>query len=288
MFKWFKWHDLVEPSKPSAVAAELISKTMDETLLETRELTSRIIKKLENRLEDREELLSNVFNTVKGILCLKDAEGRWKVLNAEGKRTFGLEGSEYKEKTNEEVALLSPRYSQGLINSTKTDEAAWKAGSSICFEDRIVDSFGTEKVYSISKTPIFDQDGNRKYLLAHLIDITEEVENTRHINALVKALDHASDSIVVLDSNFVVIYANKAYLEMCGRSLTEKSGRAPSFLTSLKIDVVNDLKTTGKVWSGEVSSVSKTGELVPGILTITPVLNGKPYPIYYIGVKRVT
>ena len=39
-------------------------------------------------------------------------------------------------------------------------------------------------------------------------------------------------------------------------------------------------------WAGEMINKTKTGEILNEMISITPVLNGKPYPIYYIAVNR--
>lgn len=296
MFNWFNWKRDYFTSKPvynmdnPSKAALALADSLESSIAETREVSTRLIRKLEQKLEDREDLLNNVFNTINGFLCLKDASGRWKLLNNFGKHLYGIEGIVYKEKLDSEIADISPRYRASLKQCTHTDNLAWEAGESIHIEERTIDSFGNELIFEVTKTPIFDDLGNRKYLLVHGINVTEEYENNKHITMLVKALDQASDAIVVTDYNHKIIYANSAYIGCSGYELKELIGKKVDFMSvvdeSIKINI-KDTITKGDIWQGPITNKHKDGTLIDGVLTITPVLNGKPYPIYYIGVKRL-
>jgi PAS domain S-box-containing protein len=291
MFNWFCWRgDLKDKVVKPSVASIKIEENLESSISETRAISNRIIRKLEAKLEDRETLLAEVFNTIDGFLCLKDAEGRWKLLNTFGKRLYGLEGIEYKEKIDAEIAEISPRYANSLRQCVHTDNLAWNAGETIQIEERSIDSFDKESIFEVTKTPIYDEDGNKKYLLIHGVNVTEEYENTKHITMLVKALDQASDSIIVTDNKHAIIYANKAYLSCTGYTLKEILGQKADFQPTndnIKINL-KDTIMKGEIWQGSVLNRHKDGSMVDGVLTITPVLNGKPYPIYYIGVKRLT
>lgn len=271
---------------------------LEEAVIDTTKISQRIIKKLEARvdeveeqLSEREQLLSEVFATIPDILCLKDGAGRWLLLNAYGKKTYGITGNSYKNKTDAEIAELSPRYATALTQCVKTDEEAWELGRPLQVEERTTDSFGLENVFDVTKTPVFRLDGTRDHLLVHGRNVTEEVQNTKHIRMLLTALNKASDAITVTDQDHIIIYANEAFIQNYGYELSEvidyPRKLVASGLTSKETyQIMHDTISRGEVWTGNMINKTKSGTLLHETVTITPVLNGKPYPIYYIGVNR--
>ena len=275
-----------------------INSKLEEVVLDTSSISKRIISKLEHRIEDieqelseREELLGHVFSGVSDVLLLKDGYGRWKLVNSYGKKVFGIEHNEYKNKTDLEMCDISPRFKEMFELCIKTDAQAWESGGPLEVEERSNDTFGREVVFDVVKTPVFNEDGSRKHLLVHGKNITEELENTKHIRMLMNALNKASDSITVTDHNHNTIYANEAFLDLYGYSLEEvlnkprklvASGQTPNETYIAMFEKI----TKALPWAGEMINKTKSGEILNELISITPVLNGKPYPIYYIAVNR--
>lgn len=306
MIKWIRDHltwsrsDAAGSVKPSDwEALNRISDQLANTVNETKDISTRIIAKLEDRitateakLSDREQLLGVVFDTIPDFLCLKDDAGEWKVLNAYGKTMFGLNRkSEYKGKTDHQIAEISEKYAQLIENSDETDAMAWDSGEPVNVEETFVDPDGNQYVFDVTKTPVFGPHGERKYLLVHGINITEYVKSTKHVGMLINALNHASDCIAVTDEHRIIIYANDSFCRTHGYELEEVLGQQMSFVGTDKtpIDTKRELSETissGRTWTGVVINRRKNGETFPENITISPILNGKPYPIYYIVVKR--
>jgi PAS domain S-box-containing protein len=275
-----------------------VNQQLSDAVLSTTDISQRIIKKLESKVDDlkhkvteREELLSQVFSTIDDVLLLKDGNGRWKVLNDYGKKFLGIVDREYKEKTDIEICTISPKYAEVCDMCVKSDEEAWELGVPLQVEEHSFNASGEEIIFDITKTPIFNEDGSRKHLLVHGKNVTEELNNTKHIRMLLTALNSASDSIMVTDHNHKIIYANDAFCAMHGYELIEiidnNSNMIASGFTSdatYKDMFASILKA--KIWSGEMVNQKKDGTLIKSLVTITPVLNGKPEPIYYIGLSR--
>lgn len=278
---------------------EKLNDQLTEAVVSTSDVSQRIIKKLESKVDylrrevtEREELLSDVFSTIPDFLCLKDGEGRWKLLNTYGKKLYGIEGTSYKEKTDEEIAKEYPLFADSLIGCVKTDNETWKAGKPLQFEEKSFDAFGREHIFDVVKTPVFNEDGSRKHILIHGKNVTEELENTKHIRMLLTALNKASDSITVTDHNHNIIYVNEAFCKTYGYTHADvmdkrrnivASGQTPKETYDEMYKAINK----AQVWSGIMINKTKSGDLLREIVTITPVLNGKTYPIYYIGVNRL-
>lgn len=277
---------------------DTLNSKLEETVLDTSNISQRIIKKLEaqvlhaeNELSEREELLGHVFSGVSDILILKDGAGRWKLLNSYGKKIFNITGTSYKNKTDAEMCELSPKYNLMHNTALKSDLETWNKKRPLQFEETCVDEAGDEIVFNILKTPVFEENGSRKHLLVHGKNITEELANTKHIRMLVNALNKASDSIIVTDHNHIIIYANEAFCDTYEYELNEVLDKSRNIVTSgltpeeTYLSMFNSI-TTAVPWSGEMTNKTKTGKILHEMVTITPVLNGKPYPIYYIAVNR--
>jgi len=272
--------------------SRMLTQTVEETTQISRKLALKL-ESLEDQLEDREELLDIMFRTIPDFLLLKDGNGRWKMLNSYGKKIYGITGREYKGKTDQEIAEgICPRYGDNLAQCLETDEEAWNNRRATEFEEVSFDSFGRRYIFDVIKTPIFNEDGSRKYLLVHGRSITEEVENNKHISRLIKALNHASDSIAVTDHEHKIIYANDAFCKTYGYTLQEiltqpmsmvSSEHTPAYMYEDMYKHIN----AGEFWSGVLENKTRDGSIIKEIVSITPVLNGKPYPVYYIGVKRL-
>lgn len=277
---------------------DTLNSKLHATVLDTSNISQRIIKKLEARvlyaeeeLSEREELLGHVFSGVSDILILKDGLGKWKLLNSYGKKIFNIEGIEYKNKTDLEICDISPRYKLMHDMAIRSDLETWEKRRPLQFEERSIDSLGNEIVFDILKTPVFEEDGSKKHLLIHGKNITEELTNTKHIRMLVNALNKASDSITVTDHNHIIIYANEAFCDTYEYEIDEILNKSRNIVASgltaesVYIDMFKSI-TAAVPWSGEMTNKTRTGKVIREIVSITPVLNGKPYPIYYIAVNR--
>jgi PAS domain S-box-containing protein len=294
----FSWKTQLEASKTTCpleslnITSEILNKTVEETTEITRKLAKKL-EKVQAELDDREELLDIIFNTIPDFLLLKDGIGRWKILNNYGKKVYGITSREYKGKTDKEIAnTISPRFKQALTQCLSTDEEAWLAGIPTEFEEHSEDSFGRKSIFDVVKTPIFADDSSRKYLLVHGRNITEEVENNKHISMLIKALNHASDSIAVTDHEHRILYANDAFCNNYGFDLKDILLKPMSIISSgtTPTNVYDNMKQTiiaGEPWTGILDNRTSSGKNIKEVVTITPVLNGKPYPVYYICVKRL-
>ena len=295
----FCWRNEIKQSPYNMKIVEETHRQLQAAVKETSEASNKLIAKLESKvdsledeLSERECLLSELFATIPDFLCLKDHEGRWKLLNAYGKNLYGIHGTDYKNKSDFEIAELYPKFKLSLQKCIDTDELAWEMGSAYQYEERLIDIAGKEYIFDVTKTPIYHTDGRKKHLLVHGKNVTEELENTKHIRMLLNALNKASDSITVTDHEFKIIYANEAFCNIYGYALDEvidkkrsfvKSGKTPNKTYKDMYEHINNAQS----WSGEMINKTKSGDLIKEHVTITPILNGKPYPIYFIGVNRL-
>jgi len=90
-----------------------------------------------------------------------------------------------------------------------------------------------------------------------------------------KAVEEASDAIVITDANGTVQYVNPAYTRMTGYSAEEVIGRNPrqekSGLGPAFHNQVRDSLLAGKVWRGEVANLRKDGTPYVEEISVAPV-----------------
>lgn len=112
-------------------------------------------------------------------------------------------------------------------------------------------------------------------------------------SALFKALDEASDVIMLTDKKNEIIFVNSAFTKHTGYTFDEAVGRNPGFYKSGDMheafyDDLWEHMRSRRVWSGTLLNRSKSGNLLYDRTIITPVMNGDPtQPSYYIAVKQL-
>jgi len=129
-------------------------------------------KLIEERLSQREEWLRTLINATPDIICVKDGIGRWLVANDADLKVFQLEGVNYVDQTDADLAAYTPFYRDAFLGCMETDERAWNAGRTTQGEEEIPLPDGTYRVFDIIKVPLFNEDGSRKGLVVVGRDVT--------------------------------------------------------------------------------------------------------------------
>ena len=145
------------------------------------------------------------------------------------------------------------------------------------FQLSVIDStlmilLATPLLYFLSLRPLINVISERDQEIAQrkLAEIQFRIQTT--------ALEAADNGVIVTDRQGKIIWANAAFAHRTGYSLNEVLGSTPKILKPAGPDEISNNETwetilSGKVWQGEVTNRSKTGELYVDIQTITPVIN---------------
>ncbi|MDM9381306.1 PAS domain S-box protein [Chlorogloeopsis sp. ULAP01] len=131
------------------------------------------VQQVEQSLQESDEHLQTLINASPDIICFKDGAGRWLESNQANLEFLGLQGVEYKGKTDIELAQYSIFDRDALLNCIQTDEQAWQKGSLYRVEEVIARSDGTVSIFDMIKIPLFQHDGRRKGLLTLGRDISD-------------------------------------------------------------------------------------------------------------------
>lgn len=116
-------------------------------------------------LQESENRLRLLMNNISDCIYIKDGDGRWCDANNQGLKVFNLEGVDFYLKKDSELAKYSSFFSDALKACEETDEQAWKNKKASKFVEEMLMPSGEAKKFETLKIPIFNENGNRKYLI---------------------------------------------------------------------------------------------------------------------------
>ncbi len=247
-----------------------------------RDVTER--RQAEETLRENEEQLKALIDAMPGFICFKDGEGRWLKANDASIRIFQLEGIDYREKTDSELAELSSRLRGAFLTCKESDAKAWNEGNLFHGEEIISQPDGTVRVYDVAKVPVFHPDGRRKGIVVLGHDITERKKSEEEIRKLSKIVESTPEAIVVTDMQGKIEYVNQGLLALCGFEDDSSLVGESVFLFSneegerqLKKEVIPTIISEGK-WRGEITVKRKDGSMFPTdmVCSLIPDEEGKP------------
>lgn len=237
-------------------------------------------KVLQEQLEDSEYRFFQTIDSIEDLVLIKDREGRWKTLNKYGKHIFHFHDYEYLNKTDLELIELYPDLKKTLEKYSANDKEVWESGVASRFEIKIPCETGI-CYFDIIKTPTYDE-GIPKELIIIGRDITETHMRSKREKACFNALNSVSDIIVILDSDFNIFFCNDQFVSKF--QLEDYQQAVGKQLTSI-IDITDFDYICNEVQNNRVMTF-----MYPKInqnITIVPMMNGQPKPIYYICTFRV-
>lgn len=251
------------------------------------EVACALNSSLQEELAETKFQLYSIMDSIEDFVLVKDGHGRWKCLNKFGQRLYNLKPQEFLDHTNEEIYETHPRLKDHLISCGFTDKDTWKKTTA----SRSEESFDG-KVFDLIKTPIFNPDGSPKELIIVGRDITELREKRKRIKACFNALNASNDVIVITDYHNKIFFCNDKFLNKFGFDSFEEVANKPLDIISTSDhphfyqDSCNRQNTS--TWVGCTDNHKQDGTIVHCNLTVLPVMNGVPYPIYYIYTMKPT
>jgi PAS domain S-box-containing protein len=140
-------------------------------------------------------------------------------------------------------------------------------------------------------TAVLDQNKNVTAIVSVGRDITKRKQVERERERLERAVEQASEIIIITDTTGTIIYVNPAFTTITGYSKEEAIGNNPRMLKSGKQPKVfyKDLWNTiskGNMWTNRLINRKKDGSLYTEIATITPIRSTSGKVVNFVGVKR--
>ncbi len=151
-----------------------------------------------------------------------------------------------------------------------------------CHENRLI---------SWSASVVRNNDGSIRFIICIGEDITEHEMRERENLKLRSAIEEATVSIMITDTEGKIEYVNPFFCSLTGYSRDEVIGKTPRIVKSgehPKEFYENLWRTikSGKVWKGEFHNRKKSGELYWERATISPVHDSEGNIINFIAIKE--
>ncbi len=177
-------------------------------------------KTLEKALEHERSLLKTLVQTIPDLVWLKDAQGVYLACNPQFERLYGAREADIVGKTDYD--FVAPALADMF---RANDRAAHAAGRPHTNEEALTFAAnGYQGLFQTTKTPMYDAEGGLIGVLGIARDITavrSADEHRRHL------LDISRDGLIVLDSDYRVVEANRRMADMLGYTVEELIGMHP-------------------------------------------------------------
>ncbi len=181
-------------------------------------------KRADRRLMELNANLQALINAIPDMVVFKDVRGRYIAANKAVEEFTGLTQEELKGKTSDE--LFSP--DQAAV-SGRTDEETLRSFKTVKTERQAVNKKGERIFLDTVKAPIYDAHGNLTGLVSVSRDITERKQmedalrtSEKFIRSILESVD---EGFIVIDRNYTIVSANKAYLNQVKMNLEKVVGR---------------------------------------------------------------
>ncbi len=132
---------------------------------------------------------------------------------------------------------------------------------------------------------------DERYVTGIIRDISNRRRVESELNRLVRAIEHTAETILITDTEGVIIYVNPAFEKTTGYTREDAIGKTPNIIKSGKQDRAFYKKMwgaikRGRIWSGRIVNKRKDGSLVEEHVTIYPVFDSQGKMDTYVALKR--
>ncbi len=239
----------------------------------------------EQRLEASEMRYRRLFETAKdGILILDAGTAEIVDVNPFLCDLLGLSRTE---------ALGLRLWEVGPFRDVPTSKANFRELQRleyIRYEDLPLESADGLKIDVEFISNVYEVEG-RKVIQCNVRDITKRVRAAEAHAVLTRAVEQASDSIVITDPQGAIVYVNPSFERVSGWSRDEAVGQNPRILKSGEQDDALyrrmwDALARGEAWTGRLVNRRKDGTLFEEEATISPVRDGSGQVVNYVAVKH--
>jgi PAS domain S-box-containing protein len=143
----------------------------------------------------------------------------------------------------------------------------------------------------LTVAPVPDADGRISAYVAIIRDISQRLQTEQDRLRLAEAIEHASDSIEILDRQGQIVYVNPAYERRTGHRLGEVRGSRPEALLDFSADdaAYAEMRRTiaaGQPWTGILRSRDLDDRPLEEDVTVTPMRDSHGEIYSYVVVKR--
>ncbi len=176
-------------------------------------------------------------------------------------------------------------------NEPCPDCPVWQPGPLSTTESELVYNERLNKVFDVSSSPYFSEDGTLQFLIHSARDVTQRLKSEEQRNILSAAVEQISESVVITDDHATIQYVNPSYVRTTGYKLQEVTDKDLSFLNinvdskNLFKDIITRLRR-GESWEGQLTNRKKDATIFEEFATISPIVDGSGQITNFVAVKR--
>lgn len=231
------------------------------------------IKKAEEKTLKTERRYQNIINIVPGIVYIMNLKDmRTIYVNERIKPVLGYDSSEFTSEKDLRIACIHPddrqRYVEKLENARETGQLE------VVY--RMLHSDGeTVKWFKDVGVVTYEEDKNRLLLNGIVVDITFTKSQQERSSMLSTVVKDISESVVITDTEGVIVHCNNAASDNFGYSQEELIGKNDKMLFS-ELNLpglfreMRDAIDNHHSWKGEVICRRSLGESFPAMMWIDP------------------
>lgn len=237
-----------------------------------------------------EENFFMLINVSRNFIALKDGEGRWQIVNRFGLDLYELHDKPWQGKTDIELAAISDDcFHDSFEWNRLSDDQAWQSGQALRLTESFRHANGAQRIFDITKTPLYDVDGSRRALVVFGEDITDSIAADRQIRLADHVLTNSNDAVLISDADNNIVFVNEAFTKITGYTMKEVVGQNPRILASGRqpeefyAQMWQSLHDDGS-WHGEIWDKRKNGDIYPKWLNISCVHDSNGSISNFVGI----
>ncbi len=244
---------------------------------------------MENLRQDGARL-ETLIQAMPGMVFLKDADGRYLMVNRAAEEFYGMQAEYFKGKTSGDI--LPPMEAK---KCEKSDAEAMRKGQPIHAEELFIDKNGRARCFDTIKAPLYDKNGELEGLLSVAREITEQKKLEKALNRSEKKFhtlfDSTADALFIVDMNGNFVDVNRTAYERLGytkeeiMSMNLRQLDAPGFRSGIPGRVEQIKKRGCGIF--ELAHLRKDGTVMPVEIHVRVIeLEGKD--VLFSSVRDIT
>ena len=270
---------LLPGGDPELRAAMETFNEMADTLERDRELLSR-----------DKHYLEVTLSSIGDAVITTNAQGVVEFVNATAEELIGWPANEARGRPMADIFQIAEATS-GQSLECPVNQVIGHRGVVVVSDDVLLTRRGDNRQFHVDliATPI-RVAGENSTLGAVLVfrDETQKRAQEYRMNLLASVVEHASESVVITDTNTVIIDINHAFTNVTGYTRQEVIGKKVSILKSGRHDALFYEQLWGALtrdgyWHGEIFNRRKDGSVFVEMASISAVRNSKGVVTHYCG-----
>ena len=183
---------------------------------------------LNEEIENQKKFYELILNSLPSDVVVFDKQHRYLFINPKGiknkeTRNFMIGKDDF------DYADFKGISDEKAVQRRKLFKKVMRSKNHEIWTDEFVLENGNRKVVQRSLGPIFDEDGKFCFVIGYGVDITKRIQTKEENMKLSLVVKNTNNGVLMLNENREITWANTAFLERSGYSLSEIIGRGSSY-----------------------------------------------------------